>query len=358
MSKIQVTKASLPNYDHFLHNIKQIFETHVLSNGPLVEELKEVLKTYLKVENLLLVTNGTIALQICLRALRIKNSAITTPFSFVATSNALIWENVRPIFADIDPDTYNINSNLLNKSIRDDTEAIVPVHVFGNPCNINKIEEVARSNNLRTLYDASHAFGVCKNNTSILEFGDASVISLHATKVFNTCEGAAIVFKSKEVYDRAKALINHGFEPNDHSPGFGTNAKMSELHAAWGLALFEEYPRIHSKRKAVTMMYDEFLGSSFKKQSFGENVLRNWSYYPIEFESEEKLEDTTAHLNANGIFPRRYFYPSLDEIYSSQICKISSSLSKRILCLPLSPYLEESSVKNICSLILGKNNKE
>ncbi len=348
---INVTKPHLPDRKKLDSYIDRIYaKCWLTNNGPLVQELTHRLEEYLGVENLLLVSNGTLALQIAYRALGIKGSALTTPFSFVATTSSLVWEGIEPKFVDIEKDTFCMDPELIEDGIVANTSAIVPVHVFGNPCDVDRIGEIAIKRELKIIYDASHAFGVNYNGKSVLRYGDASTLSFHATKLFHTIEGGAIVFKNKDVYEKAKLLINFGIDGPDSIVGVGINAKMNEFQAAMGLAVLDEIDSIIAGRKKVWDKYQALLGDSqIQMQRYNINATRNYAYMPVLFENEKELLEAVARMRENDINPRRYFYPSLDTIpYVVGDTPISRDISKRILCLPMYDALLLSDLVDIC----------
>ena len=337
--------------------IDRIYETNWLTNnGPLLQELTGRLCEYLGVENLLLVANGTLALQIAYKALDIKNQAITTPFSFVATTSSLVWEGIEPVFADIDPNTFCIDPKMIEKSITDKTQAIVPVHVFGNACNIDAIEAIASRNNLKTVYDGAHAFGVKYKDQSIFTFGDAVTLSFHATKLFHTIEGGAIVFKDKAAYNRAKLMINFGIDGPDSVATLGINAKMNEFQAAMGLAVLDEIDEVFTGREKVWRCYESNLKEKLQLQKRNPDCTNNFAYFPVVFSSEEKLLKAQKELKKHNINPRRYFYPSIDSIHcyaSRYTLKNSNDIASRILCLPLYSEMEIERVHQISQIVLS-----
>jgi dTDP-4-amino-4,6-dideoxygalactose transaminase len=351
---INVTKTHLPAREKLDRYIDRIYDSNWLTNnGPLAKELTARLEAYLGVQNLLLVSNGTLALQIATKALGITKQAITTPFSFVATTSSLVWEGIEPVFADIDPKTFCIDPKEVEKALTPETQAIVPVHVFGNACEIEAIETIAQKHGLKTVYDAAHAFGVQYKGKSILSYGDASTLSFHATKVFHTIEGGAIVFKDREVYERARLMINFGIDGPDSIAALGINAKMNEFQAAMGLAVLDEIEEIHAGRKRVWKQYEENLEGKLQLQERNPDCTNNYAYFPVVFESEEALLRAKEELNQNRINPRRYFYPSLDEVpfLKGQDCPHSRNIASRILCLPIFPALLESSVTVISNTV-------
>lgn len=353
---INVTKTHLPAREKLDRYIDRIYDSNWLTNnGPLAQELTARLEAYLGVQNLLLVSNGTLALQIATKALGITKQAITTPFSFVATTSSLVWEGIEPVFADIDPKTFCIDPKEIEKAITPKTQAIVPVHVFGNACEIEAIETIAQKHGLKTVYDAAHAFGVQYKGKSILGYGDASTLSFHATKVFHTIEGGAIVFKDREVYERARLMINFGINGPDSVVALGINAKMNEFQAAMGLAVLDEIEEIHAGRERAWKQYEENLEGKLQLQERNPDCTNNYAYFPVVFESEEALLRAKEELNQNRINPRRYFYPSLDTIPYARTgqMQVSASISRKILCVPHSNQLSTETVDHISSILMN-----
>ena len=351
---IPVTKPYLPERTRLDAYIDRIYESCWLTNnGQLVQELTERLKEYLGVEHLLLVSNGTLALQVAYRALEITGTALTTPFTFVATTSTLAWEGITPRFVDIDPETFCMDPDLIEQSITEDTSAIVPVHVFGNACEVERIGGIAKKHGLKVVYDAAHAFGVRYKNESILNYGDAATLSFHATKLFHTIEGGAIVFKEKEALERAKLLINFGITGPETIEGIGINAKMNEFQAAMGLAMLDEMEQNFEKRKKVWLEYEKLLNSSFQMQKANPHSTQNYAYFPVLFRSEEALLRTMDELQKNNIKPRRYFYPSLDTVpcFREGDSPISREIAKKILCLPIYTSLLTETITMVVRII-------
>lgn len=335
--------------------VQRVFQSEQLTNqGPLVQELTRKLENHLGVQNLLLVANGTLAIQVALKALELKGSVIIPAFSFAATATSLNWEGLSPRFCDIDPETFNLSPSSLTTTKLDGVSAVMPVHVFGNPCNHEKIQKFCQNNQLKLLYDAAHAFDVRRNGESILNWGDAATLSFHATKIFHTVEGGAIIFKDRKVFERASALINFGFASGGIDVVYpGINAKMSELHAAMGLAVLEQFKVIASRRKEIFESYRSGLDGLVQFQNVDSDSQWNYSYCPILLKSEDQLLKIRAALNEIGIFPRRYFYPSLDVFtcYSEGSCVHSIDIAKRILCLPTFHTLEDKIIAEIIQAI-------
>ncbi len=352
---INVTKTYLPNKEKYQKYVEEIFESGwITNNGPKVQLLEKRLAKYLGVRNLILVSNGTSALEIAYRTLDIKDYAITTPFSFVATTSSLVTNAIKPIFVDIDENTLNIDANKIEKSITKNTSAIVPVHVFGNPCDVEKIEQVAKKHNLKVIYDAAHAFDVKYKGQSILNYGDISALSFHATKLFHTVEGGALIINDDKLARKARYLINFGIENTESIPHLGTNAKMNEFEAAMGLCVLDEIDNIKDKRKVVNNLYVDGLKETVEFQRINEQTESNYSYFPIIFKDEKELLKVQKAFNNNDIYPRRYFYPSLDTlnyIEPKQYMKISRDISRRILCLPCYPDLLQNEQNLIIDII-------
>ena len=352
---INVTKTYLPNKEKYQKYVDEIYKSGwVTNNGPLVQELEKRLANYLGVKNIILVSNGTTALEIAYRTLDITGYALTTPFSFVATTSSLVTNNIKPIFVDIDVNTLNIDATKLKSAITPNTTAIVPVHVFGNPCDVEAIEEIANENNLKVVYDAAHAFGVNYKGKSILNYGDISTLSFHATKLFHTIEGGALIINDDSLVQKARHLINFGIENAESIPHLGTNAKMNEFEAAMGLCMLDEIENVLAKRKNLYERYKKELKEIVVFQQENDNVTQNYSYFPIILKDETEMKKVQKALNENDIFPRRYFYPSLDSlnyIEPKQYMPISRDISSRILCLPLYPTLNQDEQQIIINII-------
>ena len=352
---INVTKTYLPNKEKYKKYIDEIYENGWLTNnGPLVQRLEKRLAEYLGVKNIILVSNGTVALEIAYRTLDIKGFAITTPFSFVATTSSLVTNNILPIFADIDQDSFNLDPKNIEKLITPNTSAIVPVHVFGNACEVEEIEKIANKHNLKVIYDAAHAFDVKYKDQNVLNYGDISTLSFHATKLFHSIEGGALIINDDELVQKAKYLINFGIKNTEEIPHLGTNAKMNEFEAAMGLCVLDDIEEIKQKRKYILENYRKELKDLVLFQEQNENATENYSYFPVVFGSEKQLLKVQKALNEKDIFPRRYFYPSLDTldyIEPKQECKISRDISRRILCLPIFAELEKDIQNQIIDTI-------
>jgi dTDP-4-amino-4,6-dideoxygalactose transaminase len=313
---INVTKTFLPPLDEYQKQLQRIWKNEWLTNrGELVIELEEKLKNHLSVSNIILMNNGTIPIQIALKLLGKQGEIITTPFSYVATSAAIIWENCTPVFVDINPTYFSIDENKIEQAITSKTTCILATHVFGNPCNIEAIENIAKKHNLKVIYDAAHAFGVTYNNQSIFQCGDVSTSSFHATKLFHTGEGGAVFCQDDELFKQFFYSHNFGHNGPLDFHGLGINGKISELQAAMGLSVLPHMHKIISSRKNAVEYYLKNLNDQklvFMK--IRENTQWNYSYFPVLFKSEEALLKVQSNLNSAYIFPRRYFYPSLNTI--------------------------------------------
>jgi dTDP-4-amino-4,6-dideoxygalactose transaminase len=355
-NNIYVTQPSLPPLEEFVELLKDTWETGILThNGPLVRKLEHDLCEALSVKCLSVVTNGTIALQMAIKALELKGEIITTPFSWVATISAIKWEGCTPVFCDIDEGSFNIDPQKIESLITDKTVAIMPVHVFGNPCDVYAIETIAQKHGLKVIYDAAHAIGSTVNGASLLEYGDISATSFHGTKLFNTAEGGGCITKDIDLSKKLERIRFFGHDDNKAIVEDGFNGKMTEIHAALGLDNLKYYPAVLEDRKLKYKKYQQELSElneiSFQKISLGKI---NYSYFPIVFQSEDKLLKVESLLNESNIYPRRYFYPSLNnllDIVDYQKCPVSESLSNRILCLPLYKNLSEIDLVRIIQLI-------
>lgn len=353
---INVTRTHLPDRKKFDAYIDRLYETAwVTNNGEFVQELTARLEEYLGVENLLLVSNGTMALQVAYKTLGITGRAITTPFSFVATTSSLVWSGIEPVFADINPKTFCIDPVNIEKAITPKTTAIVPVHVFGNACEVEAIDAIAKEHDLKVIYDGAHAFGVNYKGESLLKHGDATILSFHATKLFHTIEGGAIVFKRKEDYEKAKLLINFGLKDSESIVSEGINAKMNEFQAAMGLCVLDEIDTIIEHRAEVWDHYVSSLKDVVEFQERNPHINNNYIYFPVLFKTEDELLKVKEELIKNNIFPRRYFYPSLDTLDYLQPQKaqvISRDIASRILCLPIYSCLKLECINTIIEKLI------
>jgi len=358
---IPVVKPFLPSSEEYNLLLKGIWSRQLLTNmGPLSVELEQKLKKHLLVNNLLFVTNGTIALQLAIKALGLKGEIITTPFTYVATTSSIVWEGCEPVYVDIDKHSLNIDPTKIEAAITKKTTAIVATHVYGNPCDVEAIQKIADKYQLKVIYDAAHAFGVKINGISIFNYGDISTCSTHATKLFHTIEGGFIVTKNIDLLEKLTYMRNFGHEDLEKFQGLGINGKNSEFHAAMGLANLPHMNAISNKRKQLTERYNLKL-KNFKafKPLWHENSSTNFSYYPIIFETEALLLKCINVFNSNKIFGRRYFYPSLATslpYVKINALKNTDDISKRVFCLPLFFDLTIEEVDFICSLLFEIRN--
>ncbi len=354
---IPVTKPFIPPIEMYKKYLEGIWDRQWLTNhGPLATELETKLKNYLRVKNLLFLSNGTIALQIAIKALGLKGEIITTPYSYVATTSCIVWEGCKPVFVDIDAKSFNINPALIEAAITPNTSAILATHVYGNPCDVVQIEAIAKKHNLKVIYDAAHAFGVTINGKSIFEFGDISTTSFHATKLFHTGEGGAVITTDDELFRKMSLLRNFGHTSPVTFDGIGINGKNSELHAAMGLCNLEFLPEILKKRKEQSDFYHERLRNlNCLFQSIHPECNYNFSYFPVIFESEEILIKSLECLQSNQVLARRYFYPSLSTLdyVVPQACPVSESIAKRALCIPLYHTLSREEQEIVCKVLLS-----
>jgi len=354
---INVTKTYLPDKDKYKRYVDNIYVNgRVTNNGPLVKKLEQRLAEYLEVKNIVLVANGTVALEIAYRILGLTDYVITTPFSFVATTSSLVTNGLKPIFADIDPKTLNIEPQNIESAITKNTCAIVPTHVFGNGCKVEEIEKIAKDNSLKVIYDAAHAFGVQYKGQSILNYGDISTLSFHATKIFHTIEGGALIIKDDDLVQKARYLINFGIENQETIPELGTNAKMNEFEAAMGLCVLDDMGKIKAKRKRIYEKYIQELNGFVELQQQTKDATQTYSYFSILIKDEGQRLVIQRALNEKKIYTRRYFYPSLDTlsyIEPKQYSPISRDISHRILCLPIFPELTTNEQSIIIDLIKG-----
>ena len=355
---IPVTKTYLPRIDEYMAQIKRAFDNQWLTNrGELVVELEQKIKLTLGLSDtsFLITNNGTIPLQIAVKILGGGGEVITTPFSYVATTSSIVWENCTPVFVDIDSQHLTIDERLIESAITKRTTAILATHVFGNPCHVEAIEGIARKHNLKVIYDAAHCFGVNYRGKSIFEYGDISTCSFHATKLFHCGEGGGLFASDKELFHKAYYSHNFGHNGPLDFHGLGINGKISELQAAMGLAVLPHFDEILSARKAIVSAYETQLNSNgLQSISIREQTDWNYSYYPVMFQSEAELLRVVEALNKRDIFPRRYFYPSLSTLpylSSTHHTPIANDISKRIACLPLYTGLSEESLNDIIQII-------
>lgn len=354
---IPVTKPFLPPKEEYQRQLDKIWESQWLTNmGPLSKELEQKLKNHLKVQNLLFVTSGTIALQMAIKALDLKGEIITTPFSFVATTSSIVWEGCTPVFVDIDEESLNIDAAKIEAAITDKTSAILATHVYGNPCDVKAIEKIAQKHQLKVIYDAAHAFGVEIKGKSVFEYGDISICSLHATKLYHSGEGGLIIANNGDVHNKVKSMRNFGFAGPENFDALGINGKNSEFHAAMGLVNLNYIESIHEKRQALTEHYDTLLKDLLVIHPvWCPKATQNYGYYPVLFENEEVLKRVIQELRKKGIQGRRYFYPSLAKVLPylrMQTLPITEAKASCVLCLPLYYDLTLEEVDLICQIIL------
>lgn len=361
---INVTEPFLPPLEEYVEYLSGIWGRNWLTNqGPLVKEFEAKLQEYHQVDTPVhCVANGSLGLQIALKALGVCGEIITTPFSYVATTACPLWEGCSVKFADIEPDTLTIDPASVEAAITPDTEAILATHVFGNPCDVEALDAIARKHGLAMIYDAAHAFGVTYKGKSILEYGDATMVSLHATKLMHSVEGGFLVAEDPDVSTKMEWMRRFGHKGLEEFHGIGTNAKLSEFHAAMGLCNLNHLDEILSLRKQVCDAYDEelFSGDSPANQqlssiTYRDGASRNYSYYPILFETEDMLLNVVKRLGDIDVFARRYFYPDLSSVFGnevSELCSLSSDISRRILCLPLLTTITRDQIQMISETVL------
>ena len=364
-SPIYVTQPVLPDLQEFIPYLEKIWESKILTNnGPFHQQLEKELCEFLGVPYISLFANGTLALVTALQVLRITGEVITTPYSFVATTHSLWWNNIKPVFVDIEPDFCNLDPEKIEAAITPKTTAILPVHVYGNPCNVERIQKIADIYGLKVIYDAAHAFGVNYNGQSICNYGDLSILSFHATKVFNTMEGGAIICHDAATKKRIDYLKNFGFADETTVMAPGINSKMNEMQAALGLLQLKNYNANIDKRKNITALYEKKLngiqGISFLPEP--ENTQSNFAYFPILVEEKEygmSRDQLYEKLKQNNIYGRRYFYPLISEFSmykgldsaNPNNLKVAENIAQKVICLPIYPELNIDKVQEIVELI-------
>jgi dTDP-4-amino-4,6-dideoxygalactose transaminase len=349
----------MPDKEKFKSYIDGIYESGWLTNnGPLVQELEKKLEAYLGVKNLLCVSNGTDALQLAYQLLGEEGKeVITTPFSFVSTTSAIVAEGLTPVFADIDKESYNLDPKNIEKYVNENTCAIAPCHVFGNACDIEAIDKIAQKNDLKVIYDASHAFDVEYKGKHILNYGDISVVSFHATKIFHTIEGAAIVIKDDALYEKAKIVRSYGIDGPDSVAMLGINAKINEVQAAMGLCMLEEEDQIFAERRKSHEFYTEQLNEYVQLQKRSNDATQSYSYFPVVFKTQEEMERVRAALLEQEIAARQYFKPSLDTlpyIECDEVMENSRDIASRILVIPMHSNVEPLVSKIIIETLGGE----
>jgi dTDP-4-amino-4,6-dideoxygalactose transaminase len=352
---INVTKTFLPPFEEYTSLLKRAWDkSWITNNGELLVELEDKLKSYFHLRNLLFCNNGTIVLQFALKALKITREVITTPFSYVATTTAILWENCTPIFVDVNPKNFCIDPAKIEEAITENTQAILATHVYGYSCDIEAIEAIAKKHNLKIIYDAAHAFGSEFKGKSILSYGDISTCSFHATKLFHTGEGGCITTNDDNLA-RQLYLYRHFGHIGDEYYTMGINGKNSEFHAAMGLCNFKYIEVIMQTRKMQWLYYKGLLkNSNLQLLELGEDVQYNYAYFPVVFPSEFLLLKTMEALKEEGIIPRRYFYPALNKLpyVTYQSCPVAESLANRVMCLPLYHDLTKGEQEQVTSIIL------
>ena len=352
---INVSKPYLPPLDEYQKFLEGIWQRHWLTNhGPLVKELEMKLRGFLNVKNIQFLGNGTIPLQMAIKVFGLQGEIITTPFSYVATTGAILWENCQPVFSDIESSTFCIDADKIEEKITKNTKAILATHVFGFPCDVVKIKKIADKHKLKVIYDGAHAFGVNIFGKSIFEFGDITTCSFHATKLFHTIEGGAIFCNDDEINQRLFLLKSFGHLGEDYFT-MGINAKNSEFHAAMGLCNLPHIPEFIQKRKKIAEIYRvEMAKLPLTFPLIPENLEYNYSYFPVIFESEHSLLKVKASLEKESINTRRYFYPSLNKLpylKGMSTCSVSEKIAEQVLCLPMYEQLTQGEIEHVCKSI-------
>jgi len=352
---IPVTKAFLPPQEEYNAILKRAWDKKWITNrGDLVLELEEKLKNYLSVNNIIITNNGTIPLQIALKLFGDRGEIITTPFSYVATTSAIIWENCSPVFVDIHPEYLTIDEAKIEDAITDKTTAILATHVYGNPCDVHELARISKKYGLKLIYDAAHCFGVNYDGESLFNYGDISTCSFHATKIFQTAEGGAMFCNDADLNHKLYYSHNFGHDGPSKFHGLGINGKISELQAAMGLAVLPYMDMIVSERQKIVEQYvKELSNENIQFLKIRKHTNWNYSYFPVIFESEEQLLKVEAEMNEKHIFPRRYFYPSLNKLpyVNHQKMPVSESIAERVMCLPLYVGLTNEEVELIITII-------
>jgi dTDP-4-amino-4,6-dideoxygalactose transaminase len=354
------TKTVMPPMDNYARLIHDVWNSRIVTNnGPMLISLENELAERFSVKHAMLISNGTLALQLSIRALNLKGNILTTPFTYIATLNSILWENCSPIFCDIDENTFCINPETVTEAIgNNDISGILLTNVFGNPGSIDNLVKVAKDNNLKIIFDSSHCFDVKFDNNSVFNYGNISTLSLHATKIFQTGEGGAVFTNDDLIASRIKLLRNFGHTGTNDFSTLGINAKMSELHAALGLANLPYISNHINARKNIVENYENQLNHSYRFQKFEKKVQRNYSYFPIIVRSETRLLEIKDVMEANRIECRRYFYPSLNTlkfIEKGRNMPVSEDISSRILCLPLYPEMTPEDNNKVINILNSFN---
>jgi dTDP-4-amino-4,6-dideoxygalactose transaminase len=361
---IHVTRPFLPPLEEFCRGLEEIWESGQLTNnGPILKRYTKALQKYLQTENLTLFNNGTLALQIALQGMGISGEVITTPFTFVATTHALYWNKIRPVFVDIEPKYYTLDPEKVEEAITPWTTAILAVHVYGHPCNHEALADIAKRHNLRLIYDAAHAFGVKVNGQSIAHLGDLSMFSFHATKLYHSLEGGMLAFKEHGLKKTFDYLKNFGFESQEEVVMPGTNAKMNEMQALMGLTVLEHLDEVIQKRKVITNIYRKMLNNipGLKLPPIpSDHIEYNFAYFPIEIDEREmgiSRNRLFQRLKEHNVFARKYFYPLVCDyscyknVSVNDPLKISRKVSQQIITLPIYDTLDIKDVEKICKII-------
>lgn len=358
---IPVTKPFLPPIEEYQPYVESIWKRNWLTNnGPLVNQLELKLKKYLGLKHMLYLGDGTVALQFAVKALKLKGEVITTPFSYVATVSSICWEGCKPVFVDIDPESFNLDPTRIEKAITSDTSAILATHVYGNPCDIDAIELIAKKHNLKVIYDAAHCFGTKYKGKSVFEYGDISTVSFHATKLYHTIEGGAVFSSDPDLIKDIAYLRNFGHDGPEKFYSIGINGKNSEFHAAMGLVNLNHVDEILEKRRSQSEIYNGMLQKlKARKPKIGPHTEFNHAYYPLVFDDAGLMKRCLEKLNASNIFPRRYFYPSLSSlpyINEEYHLPVTMDVCEKVICLPLYFDLTEEEIQFICRLLLRVQN--
>jgi len=365
MNNILVTKATMPSYEEYIEEIKSIWDTHwMTNNGEKYWALRKYLTEYLSVKDIELFTNGHLAIEMALQAFDLQGEVITTPFTFASTTHAIVRNNLTPVFCDINEEDYTIDVNKIEELITDRTCAIMPVHVYGNICDVEAIDKIAKNHNLKVIYDAAHAFGEKLDGIGVGEFGDVSCFSFHATKVYNTIEGGAACFKEESVGEKLRQLRNFGITDEEHVDGVGANAKMNEFQAAMGLCNLRHLDENVQLRKNIVEQYYSRLKETagIKIDLPNDRLKSNYSYMPILIDESvfgKSRDYVYEKLMENNIFARKYFYPLTSDFdcyngkFSGESTPVARKISGQVLTLPLYPQLESRVVDKICDIIIN-----
>ena len=358
---LHVTQSFLPPLEDYLAYLEGIWERRqVTNNGPLLKELERRLASYLEVKHVIAVSNGDAGLRLALRGLGITGEVITTPFSYVSTMSSIIWSGLTPVFADIDKATLTIDPAAVEQAITPRTSAIMATHVYGIPCNVQQLGAVAKKHGLQIIYDAAHAFGVKYEEQGLANFGAVSMVSMHATKLFHTCEGGVLATNNDELAERLEWMRRFGHDGPESFHGVGINAKMSEMHAAMGLCNLKYIDSILAARKAAWEAYEaSFRGSEeLSLPRWPASTIYNFAYFPLIFPSEAALLRAMQYLAEQNIFPRRYFYPMLNRVAQLGTCvamPVADDVAPRVLCLPLSAEISVDDIQRVVEAIVGES---